>query len=115
MSKKDEYGLEFLRISTNGKIGYSCRRKNGIVDQNNLLQFLSSLDVKDAEFLLKEINSYLNNSPNPAWTTYHSMVLEHIDLQIDYPNLVVDEQPYTFPLVDIRDLLEEWIDFINQN
>ncbi|AZA50635.1 hypothetical protein EG346_21745 [Chryseobacterium carnipullorum] len=64
MSKKDEYGLGFVKITSNGNTGYNCIRKNGVVDQNNLLQFLSDLDILRTEFLLKEINDYLNDTPN---------------------------------------------------
>lgn len=43
MSKKDQYGLEFLKVTAGGDIGYNCIRKDGIVDGNNLLQFLNYL------------------------------------------------------------------------
>lgn len=113
MSKKNDYGLEFVKISNKEKIGYNCIRKDGIVDKNNLLQFLSFLDQEGTKFLLHEINGYLTNIPNPIWTPYHSMVLEHVDLQIDYPNFIIDEQPYLFPLIDIKELLYEWLEFIS--
>jgi hypothetical protein len=112
MSKKEQYGLEFIKITANGKTGYNCRRINGIVDINNDLQFMSDLDISGTEFLLREINSYLDATPDPNWTIYESMVLEHIELQIEYPNFRIDDRPYTFPLVDIRDLLQEWLEFL---
>ncbi|MDN5475631.1 MAG: hypothetical protein L0G39_01750 [Chryseobacterium sp.] len=112
MSKKDEYGLDFLKITSNGNTGYNCLRKNGIVDQNNLLQFLNYLNSSRTEHLLKEINFYLNTAPDSDWRPYDSMVLEHINLQIDYPKFIIDGQPNTFPLADIRDLLMEWLDFL---
>lgn len=112
MSKKDQYGLDFIKITANGNTGYNCIRKNGIVDQNNLLQFLNYLNSSRAEHLLQEINFYLNTTPDPDWTSYDSMVLEHIDLLIDYPKFIIDRQPYTFPLEDIRDLLMEWLMFL---
>ena len=108
MSKKDEYGLEFIKIASNGEVGYNCVRKNGIVDKNNLLQFLTYLNLSRTELLLKEVNYYLNNTPNTSWGPYNSMALEHIDLQINFPNFIIDQQSYLFPLVDIKDLLQEW-------
>ena len=39
MSKKEEYGLEFNKLTSNGVTIHGCVRKNGIVDQNNDLQF----------------------------------------------------------------------------
>ena len=113
MSKKEEYGLEFNKLTSNGVTIHGCVRKNGIVDQNNDLQFLNYLDISGTEFLLREVNSYLNTRPNPNWTTYESMVLEHIELYIEYPNFRIDNGPYVFPLSDIRDLLQEWLDFLN--
>ncbi len=112
MSKKDEYGLGFVKITSNGNTGYNCIRKNGVVDQNNLLQFLSDLDILRTEFLLKEINDYLNDTPNHDWSSYDSLVLEHINLTLNYPDFIIDEQPHPFPLADIRDLLMEWLYFL---
>lgn len=112
MSKKDQYGLDFIKITANGNTGHNCIRKNGIVDQNNLLQFLSYLDSSRTEYLLQEINFYLNTTPDPDWTLYDSMVLEHINLQIDYPKFIIDGQSHTFPLADIRHLLMEWLMFL---
>ncbi|WP_343608361.1 hypothetical protein [Chryseobacterium oranimense] len=112
MSKKDQYGLEFLKITAGGDIGYNCIRKDGIVDGNNLLQFLNYLNTSGTELLIKEINHYLNDAENPDYTPYDSMVLEHIDLKIEYPHLVIDGQPNVFPLADIRDLLQEWLLFL---
>jgi len=86
MSKKEQYGLEFLKITENGITNHNCHRVDGIVDQNNDMQFLSDLDISSTKFLLREVNSYLNRSPNSNWTTYESMVLEHIELKIEYPN-----------------------------
>lgn len=112
MSGKDKYELEFIKISSNGKIGYNCIRKDHIIDRNNLLQFLSYLNLTSTKILLGEINSYLESDPAVNQSTYDSMVLEHIDLQINYPNLIIDKQPEVFSLVDVRDLLEEWLVFI---
>ncbi len=112
MSKKDQYGLEFLKITISGITSYNCRRINGIVDQNNDLQFISDLDISSTEFLLREVNSFLNAPPDLTWTNYESMVLEHIELTIEFPNFRIGERPYTFPLIDIRDLLQEWLVFL---
>ncbi|WP_131707592.1 hypothetical protein [Chryseobacterium angstadtii] len=112
MSKKDQYGLEFLKVTTNGEIGFQCIWKNGIVDENNLLLFLNYLNISRTEFLLQEVNYYLNTVPDPDWEPYDSLVLEHIDLQINYPEFIIDGQPATFPVADIRDLLQEWLGFL---
>ncbi|SHF61890.1 hypothetical protein [Chryseobacterium sp. OV279] len=112
MSKKDQYGLEFLKVTAGGDAGYDCVRKNRIVDENNLLQFLRYLNISRTEFLLKEINFYLDDTPDPVWEPYDSMVLEHMDLQIAYPDFIIDGQSTAFPLADIRDLLQEWLEFL---
>ncbi|MCT2560484.1 hypothetical protein [Chryseobacterium herbae] len=112
MSKKDQYGLEFLKVPAGSDVGYDCIRKNNIVDENSLLQFLRYLNISKTEFLLKEVNFYLDHTPDPAWEPYESMVLEHMDLQINYPDFIIDGQPTAFPLEDIRDLLQEWVVFL---
>lgn len=91
MTKIEQYGLEFYKISSDGIIGYNCRGKDGIVDRNNNLQFLSY---------------------DPDRSIYESMVLDHVELDIEYPDFRIDERPYTFPLADIKDLLKEWLDFL---
>lgn len=112
MTKKEKYGLDFIKLSNNGLIGYNCIREKQIVDKNNLLQFLTYLDESATQILLREVNSYLNGFPDLSWTPYDSMVLEHIDLQIYYPNFIIDGQSDIFPLTDIRDLLQEWLAFL---
>lgn len=112
MSKKDQYGLEFLKVTAGGDAGYNCIRKNRIIDENNLLQFLCYLNISGTECLLKEINYFLDHTSHPASEPYDSMVLEHIDLQIAYPDFIIDGQPTAFPLADIRDLLQEWLEFL---
>ena len=47
MSKREQYGLEFNKSTTNGRTIYGCVRKNGIVGQYNDLQFLNYLDKVD--------------------------------------------------------------------
>ncbi|PQA91177.1 hypothetical protein B0A69_18145 [Chryseobacterium shigense] len=113
MNTKDQYGLEFLKVTAGENVGHQCIRKDGMVDENNLLQFLNYLNISRTEFLLKEINDYLNTTPDTAWMSYDSMVLEHIDLKMDYPEFIIDEQPNAFPLSDIRDLLKEWLMFLH--
>jgi len=111
MTKREQYGLEFYKLSSDGITGYNCRRKDGIVDRNNSLQFLSYLDRAGTEFLLREVSAILNTD-NPDKSVYESMVLEHMDLDIEYLDFRIDKLPYTFPLADIKDLLEEWLDFL---
>lgn len=112
MTKRDEFGLKFFKIFSDGEVGYNCIRENGITDENSLLQFVNYLDIESTEFILQEINFYLDNSPNTNWTPYESMVLDQVDLVIDYPYLIIDEQPHIFSLSDIKLLLEEWIEFL---
>lgn len=112
MTKREQYGLEFYKLSSDGITGYNCRRKDGIVDRNNSLQFLSYLDRAGTEFLLREVNAFLSTDESER-SIYKSMVLKHVDLDIEYPDFRIDKLPYTFPLADIKDLLEEWLDFLN--
>lgn len=112
MSKKEQYGLEFNKSTTNGVTRYGCIMKNGIVDQYKVLQFITFLDIEKTEFLLRDINAYLNTTPNPNWEKDECMVLEDIPLSIEYPNFRIYEEPFTFPLTDIRDLLQEWLAFL---
>ncbi|WP_294223089.1 hypothetical protein [uncultured Chryseobacterium sp.] len=111
MTKREQYGLEFYKLSSDGITGYNCRCKDGIVDHNNSLQFLSYLDRAGTELLLQEINTFLDTD-EPYRSIYESMVLEHMDLDIEYPDFRIDKLPYTFPLADIKDVLQEWLDFL---
>lgn len=111
MSKKEQYGLEFYKLSSDGVTGYHCRRKDGMADRNNSLQFLSCLGRAGTELLLREVSVFLNTG-DPDKSVYEPMALEHIDLDIEYPDFRIDRLPYTFPLADIKDLLQEWPDFL---
>ncbi len=108
MSKKEQYGLEFIRMSVNGISGCNCLRINGIVDQNNSLQFLSFLNLEDAQRLIAEIDSHLNG----VQIGLNIQFFEHIELEFIGAHLKIDQRPYTFPLIDIRNLLLEWIEFL---
>ncbi|WP_294245756.1 hypothetical protein [uncultured Chryseobacterium sp.] len=112
MTKREQYGLEFYKVSSDGTIGYHCLRKDGIIDQNNSLQFLSYLDRAGTEFLLREVVAFLNTD-DPDRSMYESMVSEHVDLDIEYPDFKIDKLPYTFPLADVKDLLQEWLNFLD--
>lgn len=106
------YGLEFRKVNSDGNVVYQCLKINNGVNENNLLLFLDRLDISRTEFLLKEVNFFLTNPPDPDWEPYDSMVLEHIDMKISYPAFIIDGQPDTFPLTEIRDLLQEWLEFL---
>ncbi|MDQ1162977.1 hypothetical protein QE422_003345 [Chryseobacterium sp. SORGH_AS 447] len=106
------YFLKYILLFGDQKLSYdNCRRRDGIVDQNNSLQFLCYLDHTRTEFLLQEVNTFLNTD-DPNRSIYESTVLEHVDLDIEYPDFRIDKLPYAFPLADIKDLLQEWLDFL---
>lgn len=109
MSKKEQYGLEFNKSTTNGRTIYGCVRKNGIVDQYNDLQFLNYLDKVDTQDMITEINSHLNGSQ----IGLNVQFFEDIKLDFVGDQLRIDERPDTFPLSDIRDLLIEWLEFLH--
>ncbi|WP_294302661.1 hypothetical protein [uncultured Chryseobacterium sp.] len=111
MTKREQYGLEFYKLVFAGATGYICRRKDGMIDQNNSLQFLSYLDRARTEFLLQEVNTFLNTD-DPNRSIYESTVLEPTDLDIEFPDFRIDKLPYAFPLADIKDLLQEWLNFL---
>ena len=108
MSKKEQYGLDFTKSTTNGVTRYGCIMKNGIVDQYNDLQFLNYFDIVDTQDMIIEINSHLIGSQ----IGLNVQFFEHIELEFVGDQLRIDEQPYTFPLTDIRDLLIEWLAFL---
>ena len=109
---KEQYGLEFIKINnSNGEIKNYCRRKDGIVDQYNELQFLSRLNVNSTIFLKNEIERVINN--NSAFFDYvQPAKCDDIELIIDFPNFNINDM-LILPLTDIKTLLEEWLDFIS--
>jgi len=108
MSKKEQYGLEFIKMTANGISGYNCLRVNGIIDSNNSLQFLNFLDLEDTQRMIAEIDSHLNGNQ----LGLNVQFFEHIELEFIGNHLKIDERTYTFPLIDIRDLLLEWLEFL---
>lgn len=58
--------------------------------------------------MITEINSHLNGSQ----IGLNVQFFEHIELDFVGDQLRIDERPDTFPLIDIRDLLQEWLAFL---
>lgn len=69
MAMREQYGLEFIKINnSNSEIKNYCRRKDGIVDMNNELQFISRLNISSTIHLIDTIDRVINN--NSAFFDY---------------------------------------------
>ncbi len=110
MTKKEYYGLEFIKLNQNGKNVYYCRRKDGIVDNYSELQFINRLSVVSTQFLIGDIADTVV-SQNAIRDYTQPGGCDHIDLEIAYPNFIIDEI-LSLPLVDMKALLEEWLLFL---
>lgn len=111
MTKKEEFGLDFNKIFVNGQYVFECRRKDGIVDDYNYLQFISCLDIESTQFLLGDITDTIVSQNPVREYTQPSGLCDDIDLELAYPNFIIEDL-FSIPLVDMKILLEEWLDFI---
>jgi hypothetical protein len=110
MSKREQYGLSFYKWTDvkSGKIHYICKREE--VGPFSELQILSRLDVEDSQFLIDEINKAQQGLDYDDIPTSDS--IEDILIEYSSPNVSIN-QILTITMPDFKELLEEWILFIN--
>ncbi len=117
MEVKDQYELFFSKIRDNdsGNIFYSCEGNNLVEGSICLSLLLTSIANIEAETLLQEINTaignvdfeedYLLDFDSSIWLDFNPP-----EVRINYTGGL---SSYTMTLISLQQLLEEWIDFIN--
>lgn len=104
------YGLTFTYISNLGVIGGRPRCIPKERHQYTCLYFLDWLDTRHVEYLLDELNKAMGGL---VYDDYPSSDLYMEEIWLHYPSVTIADH-LTIPMVDFKDLLEEWGAFITQ-
>ena len=108
MTKREQYGLSFYKIITsNGNIRHLCKTDRTDAYSNLIvIRFLNSIE---AQGLIDEITRALAGEFFEPFFTSDGVESEDIDLV--YPNVIVNGTSVS--MQDMKDLLLEWLSFIN--
>ena len=110
MTKREQYGLTFSKWvePTSQKIYNLCSRDE--VGVYSHLTFIRYISIGEATSLIDEITNALNGEyydDCPSSDGYAD-----ISLELSVPNVIIQEE-LTVSMLDFKQLLEEWIDFIS--
>lgn len=111
MTKREKHNLKFYKINDPfGNIDYFCNRE-GTVNSFNILTILQQLDPISTQGLIDEIQKVYQ-----ARLTEQSFSTDGVEedyIKLDYPNVVFGENDLVIPMMEMKDLLIEWLMFLN--
>lgn len=111
MSKREEYNIKFYKIIVDGR-PKNIFDTNEAIGINKNLSFIFFLHRKEIEALIWEINSIQQNQAyDPDFLT-NSEVYGSFEVTFSNPDFYVSGEN-TINMKDLKLLLEEWLDFIN--
>ena len=113
MNKREQYNLRFEKLDIpDWGIKYFCSEMQSSNDAFHLSDLLNHVSNREPEDLLEETDNVLNGSffekyyvPDGALFTSGVTIVP--------PKAVINEA-YEISLLELKALLEEWIDFVNQ-
>lgn len=113
MSRRQEYNLNFNKVNSSVFSPlFICIGNENTAGSLELASLLRSISDKESDGLLEEVNLALTGGD---YEEYYSPDGSAVDtIKITPPNAIYNDY-YTISLFDLKELLEEWIDFINQN
>jgi len=111
MTKREQYNLNFEKLKINGSyFRFGCSSYNALI--HGSLQLSSLLDVlsnREPDGLLEEVNLALSGQ---CFEDIYRPDGSSIDkVEIFPPNAIVNDS-FTISLIDLKELLEEWISFV---
>lgn len=109
MTKKEQYSLKFVKIkdSVNSDT-YLCQGDFSVQGSLKLAHLLSILSNREPQYLLEEVNLALSNGDFEEYYLPDASVTDVI--RIVPPNIIVNG--FTITLLNLKQLLQEWIAFI---
>lgn len=111
MTKREQYGLSFINwVNPIDKtVKKVCRREN--INTYSELQIIDRLSIYEIQSLLQSMQNAINGEYYEE--IYSSERIDDQSVEIHPPNVIINEI-CIIPLIDMRDLLLEWITFMNQ-
>ncbi|MEP6613827.1 MAG: hypothetical protein ABJA76_18120, partial [Mucilaginibacter sp.] len=108
MTKREQYELIFFK-SKSPRWGnpINCCKKGGAVNQFSHLQFIQRLTNKT------ELNGLISDLEDALRGEYYEQYFctdatEDLDIELNFPNVILGEKNLIIPMLDLRDLLIEW-------
>ena len=111
MSKRTQYGLEFYNRSINSRKINICQLKTQDGGNNSLLSFMTHLSINDCQNFIADLTGCLAGHTNVD-EGFLSDSVEDINISYNYPNVII-EDILIIPMQDLKDLLQEWLEFIS--
>jgi hypothetical protein len=110
LTKREQFGLTFSKWvePTSQKIYNLCRRDE--VGIYSYLVFIDKLDLSELNSIIDEITKAINGDLYDFFPSSDSY--ENVSLELTFPNVIIEEK-LTVSMLDFKQLLEEWIDFIS--
>ncbi|NTE00502.1 hypothetical protein G6M26_23420 [Agrobacterium tumefaciens] len=112
MPKKEHYGLEFTKQKlSNGEIFYRVDQKlNGNIN-NVILNFIYRLNEHQTKSFINDLNRCISSQANVD-EGFFSDSVEDMEILYQYPNVDINDI-LKLPMVDLKEILEEWLEFIS--
>ncbi len=105
---KEKYSLSFQKINWDSRIRYSCFSANNSINGSpQLANLLDVLSDREPDGLLEEVNlALIGGDYEPDMSSVDT-------IRITPPNAIINDS-YTISLIELKQLLEEWIEFVKQ-
>jgi hypothetical protein len=111
MSKLNKYTLKFVKRKLSDGSVYPIVIQEVKGSDNSVLVFINGLDKHDCESFIYDLDRCIEGQAN-ADEGFFSDSVEHIKIIYNYPNINIDDI-LSMPMQDMKELLEEWLNFIN--
>jgi hypothetical protein len=110
LTKREQYGLTFtkwIEPESNELYNICSRNEVGVYSH---LTFIRYLNVGELNAIIEEITNAQNGKIYDNLPSSDSY--EDVSLELSFPNVII-ENDLTVSMLDFKELLLEWIDFIN--
>lgn len=112
MTIKEQYKLIFSKMKMEGfSDSFMCTGSSYVNGSLQLATLLRALSDKEPDGLLEEVNLALTGGD---YEEYYSIDMSSVDtIRMIPPNAIINNS-FSISLIDLKQILEEWIYFINQ-
>lgn len=115
MTKREQYQLRFYKVYSDNRIEYMCDHTGQNAKYNRLALKLSLMHKIECEALIETILDAENGEYYETDFVLNADTASDEDgIEISYPNVIIDNQ-LSISFIDMKILLQEWIDYKENN
>ncbi|RQO69641.1 hypothetical protein DBR43_16350 [Pedobacter sp. KBW06] len=109
MTKREQYGLTFSHWVSpgNGQRTPMCRKD--VIDDFSFLQVINYFSINETKFLIEELEKAINGEQYDNYPS--SQLFDDLWMELHHPNVHIYETD-VIPMTDFKELLEEWLCFL---